>query len=172
MYGSFILRLSPTRPALFLQPHWTPCLKPKVTRDWTTSYCALLSPVLLAKLPLDLWLVVSRKVSDNDLNMDGLLATFQAKLTARKRSTHTSSISVQRSKFRATTSTTLLPGPQDTKIDPQCCWCQQSHPLVSWTSATNSADCRQVLKTSGRCFNCLRQSHISPTWSPWSYIWD
>jgi len=50
-----------------------------------TSYGALLSPVLLAKLPPDLWLIVSRKVSDSNLDMDALLTTFEEELTARER---------------------------------------------------------------------------------------
>ena len=35
------------------------------------------SPVLLAKLPLELRLIVSRKVPDSNLDMDALLATFE-----------------------------------------------------------------------------------------------
>ena len=49
------------------------------------SYGALLSPVLLAKLPPELRLIVSRKLSDTDLNVDDLLATFEEELTARER---------------------------------------------------------------------------------------
>ena len=49
------------------------------------SYGALLSPVLLSKLPPDLRLIVSRKVSDTDLDMDALLTTFEEELTARER---------------------------------------------------------------------------------------
>ena len=48
-------------------------------------YGALLSPVLLAKLPLDLQLIVSRKASDSNLDMDALLSTFEEELTARER---------------------------------------------------------------------------------------
>ena len=50
-----------------------------------TSYGALLTPVLLAKLPPELRLIVSRKVSDSNLDMDALLATFEEELTARER---------------------------------------------------------------------------------------
>ena len=52
---------------------------------------------------------------------------------------------------------------KEPKTGPQCCYCQQPHPSVSCTTVTNCADRRQVLKTSGRCFNCLRRSHISRT---------
>lgn len=49
------------------------------------SYGALLSLVLLAKLPPELRLIVSRKVSDSNLDMDELLAMFEEELTARER---------------------------------------------------------------------------------------
>ena len=49
------------------------------------SYGALLSLVLLAKLPPDLQLILSRKVSDSNLDMDALLSTFEEELTARER---------------------------------------------------------------------------------------
>ena len=50
----------------------------------TASYGALLTPVLLAKLPPELRLIVSRKVSGTDLEMDALLETFEEELTARE----------------------------------------------------------------------------------------
>ena len=49
------------------------------------TYGALLSPVLLTKLPSDLHLIVSRKASDSDLKMDALLKMFELELTARER---------------------------------------------------------------------------------------
>ena len=66
---------------------------------------------------------------------------------------------------RTSTSSILLSVSQDTKTDPQCCYCLQSHLSVSCTYVTITADRRhvQLIKTSGQCFNCLRQSHVS--WS-------
>ena len=42
-----------------------------------TSYGALLAPVLLAKLPPNLQLIVSKKISDSNLDIDALLATIE-----------------------------------------------------------------------------------------------
>ena len=50
-----------------------------------TAYGAMLSSVLLTKLLPDLCLIVSRKVSTTDLDMDSLLQTFEEELVARKR---------------------------------------------------------------------------------------
>ena len=123
------------------------------------SYGALLSPVLLAKLPPDLKLIVSRKVSDSNLNMDALLATFKEELTARERDNPPPSRRGQERSHH--TASTLFSGSRESKADPQCSYCQQSHSSTSCTTVTDIAARKQVLKTSGRCFNCLRRNHIS-----------
>ena len=123
------------------------------------SYGALLSPVLLSKLPPDLRLIVSRKVSDANLNMDALLTTFEEELTARERANP--QLSRRSQEKPHPTASTLFSGSRDSKADPQCCYCRQSHPSASCTSVTNPAARKQVLKSSGRCFNYLRRSHVS-----------
>ena len=50
-----------------------------------TSYGAMLSPVLLTKLLPELRLIVNRKISSTDLNMDNLLKTFEEELVPRER---------------------------------------------------------------------------------------
>ena len=55
------------------------------------SYGAMLSSVLLTKLPPDIRLIVSRKVSADDLDMDSLLETFEQELIARERANNSSS---------------------------------------------------------------------------------
>ena len=123
------------------------------------SYGALLSPVLLAKLPPDLRLIVSRKVSDSNLDMDALLSTFEEELTARKRANpQLTRRAVEKPHH---TSSALFTGTRNSKVEPQCCYCQQFHPSTSCTSTTKPADRKESLKTSGRCFNCLRRSHVS-----------
>ena len=57
----------------------------------SASYGALLAPILLSKLPPELRLIVSRKVSDSNLDMDALLAAFEEGLTARERANFQSS---------------------------------------------------------------------------------
>ena len=47
----------------------------------------MLSSVLLNKLPPDIRLIVSRKVSTDDLHMGSLLETFEQELIARERAT-------------------------------------------------------------------------------------
>ncbi len=123
------------------------------------SYGALLSPVLLAKLPPDLRLIVSRKVSDSSIDIDVLLTTFEEELTARKRANpHLPRRSQEKTH---PTASTLFSSSRGSKTDPQCCYCQQPHPSTSCTSEANLASRKQILKSSGRCYNCLRRGHVS-----------
>ena len=88
------------------------------------SYGALLSPVLLNKLPPELRLIVSRKVSDSTLDVDSLLRIVEEELLARERS-HTSTQTLPRrtqDKPRPT-ATTLFSGSQHSTSSPTCCYC-------------------------------------------------
>ena len=124
------------------------------------SYGALLSPVFLAKLSPELRLIVSRKVSDSNLDMDALLATFEEELTARERANPQST---KRSQERMHhTASTLFSGSRDSNANPpQCSYCQQPHSSAKCSSITDIATRKQILKSSGRCYNCLRRNHVS-----------
>lgn len=62
-----------------------------------TSYGPMLSSVLLTKLPPDLRLIVSRKVSsDTEMKIDDLLKSFEEELVARERTSNPSTSQGQR----------------------------------------------------------------------------
>ena len=123
------------------------------------SYGALLAPVLLAKLPPDMRLVVSRRVSHSDLDMDALLATFEEELIARERANPQQS---RRSQEKGPhTASTLFSGSKDQPANPQCSYCRQGHSSASCTTVTDIAKRKELIMASGRCFNCLRRSHVS-----------
>ena len=44
---------------------------------------------------------------------------------------------------------------------PSCCYCQQKHSSKGCTTVDTTAARKQILKTSGRCFNCLSKGHLS-----------
>ena len=50
---------------------------------------------------------------------------------------------------------------RDLHANPQCSYCQQSHLSTNCPNVTDIAARKQTLKTSGRCFNCLRRNHVS-----------
>ena len=126
-----------------------------------TSYGAMLTPVLLTKLPPELRLIVSRKISSTDLDMDNLLKTFEEELVARERasSSKTSHAPPRRTQAKQQTSA-LLTQSQDTQGGPVCCYCQQAHASVSCATVSDVTSRKQILRSSGRCFNCLRKGHI------------
>ena len=65
------------------------------------------------------------------------------------------------------TATTLLSGAQPPTFGPQpptsglaCCYCQLPHSSTDCTSVPSVNRQKQILRTSGRCFNCLRKGHL------------
>ena len=128
-----------------------------------TSYGAMLSPMLLTKLPPELRLIVSRKISSTDLNMDNLLKTFQEELVARERASgpKTSHTQPRQGQDRGKhQSSALLTKTQEAGAGPSCCYCQQSHSPVDCTAVININSRKQILKSNSRCFNCLHKGHI------------
>ena len=101
-----------------------------------TLYGAMLSSVLLTKLPPDLRLIVSRKVSsDDEVTMENLLRLFEEELVARERAfnPYTSHSQGRRSQERGRHSA-LLSGACEsgTNTGFSCCYCQQQHAAKDW----------------------------------------
>ena len=128
-----------------------------------TSYGAMLSPVLLTKLPSGLRLIVSRKISSADLSMDSLLKTFEEELVARERASNPKSSNSlprrghERGRHQ---SSALLTGSREAGAGPICCYCQKSHSPMECTAVTDANSRKQMLRANGRCYNCLRKGHI------------
>ena len=127
-----------------------------VTSD---SYGSLLSPVLLNKLPPELWLV-TREVSEADQSLDSLLKVITTEIEAREHAaTHSVQPPQQRGSERTpATATTLVTGTIPTA--PSCCYCQQAHTSTKCPTVT-SVDAQKILKRNGRCFSCLKRGHMS-----------
>ena len=131
----------------------------------STTYRALLSSILTAKLPPDLRLIISRKISSSNLNMDTLLEAFEQELVARERANLTSTQPVKGDKFHNVPHRQhiLFTGHQEKNAPSpasMCVYCQQPHTSANCTSVTEVGARKQLLKTSGRCFNCLRKNHM------------
>ena len=123
------------------------------------SYGAMLSSVLLNKLPPGIRLIVSLKVSADDLDMGSLVETFEQELMARERASSSVSQTPRRVHNQGQASTTAFvanaPGP------PVCAFCQQSHSPTDCSSVPDLNARKKILRSSGRCFNCLRKNHLS-----------
>jgi hypothetical protein len=59
------------------------------------------------------------------------------------------------------TAMSLFTGAQSSVPSPVRCYCQNSHPSTECSTVPSASARRQVLRTSGRCFNCLRKGHLS-----------
>ena len=131
-----------------------------VERD---SYGIVLTSVLLTKLPPEIRLIVTRKASGEDLDLETLQAAFEEELVARERSPDPARNNrrPQDKPRPPPTPTTLLSGAQESGREPiACCYCQQSHSSVNCHVVTDFDARKQLLKTSGKCFNCLVRGHI------------
>ena len=94
------------------------------------SYGGLLCPVLLSKIPQDLQLIVSPRVSESDWNLDLLMTTIEGELSTRERIGASQGRPFIRRMEQRTppTATTLLSGGPTTAQTPYpCCYCGQSH---------------------------------------------
>ena len=93
------------------------------------SYGALLSLVLLKKLPPELHLIVSRKVTDSTLNVDSLLKTVEDKLIARRAHNPVQTPHCQNQDKSCPTTTTLFAGTQPSTSGLTCCY--SANPLLN-----------------------------------------
>ena len=124
------------------------------------SYGAMLAPVLLNKLPPDIHLIVSRKIAVSVTKVDKILEHVEVELTARERAAHNMTPSPRQHDRGKPNATTLLAGGSRSNT-PACSYCQQSHSSRDCTTFTDVAARKQILRSSGRCFNCVARGRRS-----------
>ena len=100
-----------------------------------TTYGSLLSSVLLNRLPSELQLIISRKLTDAECDLTSFLKIMGEEIEARERN-HSKESKPAASPTRRpadqhySTATTLV---SETKPIPRCCFYQQHHPVcVQW----------------------------------------
>ena len=128
------------------------------------SYGGLLCPVLLSKIPQDLRLIVSRKVSESDWKLDLLMTAIEEELEARERIGASQGRPFIRKSEHKTppTATTLVSGGSTSAQTPHtCCYCDKSHSPNDCDVITQVEARKQSLRRNGRCYSCLRKGHRS-----------
>ena len=142
------------------------------------SYGTILTPVIMAKVPSELRLILSRDLSE-EWDLSGLLEIFGKELALREKCalapiTNTASNKTSYSKAQvkpkqgtfndgyapATTATLMINQGGNQRI-PACLFCNQLHFSSSCTKVTNPNARKAILKEKRRCFICLRGGHIS-----------
>ena len=127
---------------------------------WVTpeSYGGLQTSVLVKKLPQELQLFVSWKVSDSEWNLPAILKMIEEELQACERTvSEPTPTPHKRVSKEPPTAAALLTGTGHVS----CSYCQQLHSFASCHVVTEAQARRQSLQRSGRCFTCLRRGHVS-----------
>ena len=126
------------------------------------SYGSLLCPVLITKLPANLQLIVSRKVSDTDWNLDPLMEVIEEEIIARERlGVNQSRPPARRNECKSPPTATTLVSGETSSITTPCCYCNQLHLPTNCSTVVQVEARKQSLRKSGRCFSCLRKGHLS-----------
>ena len=121
------------------------------------SYGSLLSSVLMNKLPQELRLIVSREVQNEEWELERLMRIVEREIDARERASTANQVPRRPHRELPTATALLSSGP----VIPKSSYCRQNHSSASCRSVTDVAARKQILRTTGRCFVCLRRNHMS-----------
>ena len=123
------------------------------------SYSSLLCPVLVGKLPSDMQLLISRKVSDSDWKLDSLMKAIE-EVSAQERISIDQSRPPPRKKDPPPSAMSLVSGGTSSVSSP-CCDCNKLHLPINCDVIMQVEARKQALRRSGRCFSCLKKEHLS-----------
>lgn len=127
------------------------------------TYGALLSSVVLAKIPHDIRLVVSREMGDGERKLENLMKILLSELQARERAAASDTGTAGKVRDKTvklhSTASALLTGGQ--KALQTCCYCQQPHFSYACTNVACIEERKRILRSAGRCFICLRRGHLA-----------
>ncbi len=124
----------------------------------STSYGSLLTSVLLQKLPVELCLIVSRAVKEDDWNLDTLLRQLKREIKAREREPRCLQVKSPSNRRGTPNQTELRLHSFPRAAPPQCSYCQKAHFSNECETVTSPTERKQILR---RCFICLKKFHVS-----------
>ena len=133
------------------------------------QYGKLLVPILMNKIPQELQLIITRKLGKEKWDLDALQNAFKEELEAREMCEFaTASRNDDKVKggggrrYPTTAEALLAQGQYERKGGGiTCTYCRGSHPSAQCHVITGVQARREVLKSKGKCYNCLRAGHIS-----------
>ena len=136
----------------------------------SAQYGTLLIPIMMAKIPEDLCLILSRQFCGDNWNLDELLKAFKTELEARERC---ASSSVETSSRTNQVHSLPPKWKEEAEGNPtaaalvsfnrkiNCTYCHKSHPSARCDIITDAKARKSLLLKQGRCFICLKKSHIA-----------
>ena len=141
------------------------------------NYGALLTALLLKKLPDDIRLEISRKIDPETgtLNLKSLLKMLKTEIVARERVSEIDKEMNQLSKKRDTaqvkgytssrklpvSSAALITSEKNGSRKPFCLFCNKAHYSANCKIVNNLKDRKLQLKKLGRFFRCTQKGHLS-----------
>lgn len=130
----------------------------------TESYGSFLVPVLMTKIPEDIRLLVGREMKDREWNLSEILRILRSEIENRERCGGVQALTPKEEFYSPENRRNTKPPKSDIPraaalfaenqptSTPSCTFCKQRHP---------TAMPQQCLKKEGRCFICLRKSHLA-----------
>ena len=125
----------------------------------------------MTKIPGDIRLLVGREIKDGEWNLSEILKLLRNEVENRERCEGVNALGLKEKTY----------SPEDRrnnwKLEPpsaaglfvenqssnatHCTFCKQQHPTASCRVVTNKMARKECLKKQGRCFICLRKSHLA-----------
>ena len=129
----------------------------------------LLVPILMNEIPQELQLIITRKLGKKKWGLGALQNAFKEELEAREMCEFaTASRNDDKGKggggrrYPTTAEALLAQGQYERKGGGiTCTYCRGSHPSAQCYVITDVQARRELLKSKGKCYNCLRAGHIS-----------
>ena len=130
----------------------------------SSQYGSLLIPVIMSKFPNEIWLRAARESNDDVWEIDALLDVIKQEVKARETSegTHVNpnKATSYNSRSQATSNPTTSSFVTNSNTI-RCVYCSGDHFSASSTKIIDVNARRDILKKTGRCFNCLKSHHKS-----------
>ena len=126
-----------------------------------SSYGGLMSPILMSRLPSELRLIVSRELSEDEWDVEVVMEIVWREIEARERSAGATSPQGKKPTPSKLLLTALSLTAGASSVAPSCVYCSQAHSSGTCQTVSDPEGRKQILRTSGRCFVCLRCNHLS-----------
>ena len=126
-----------------------------------SSYGGLMSPILMSRLPSELRLIVSRELSEDEWDVEVVMEIVRREIEARECSARATSPQGKKPTPPELPPTALSLTAGASSVPPSCVYCSQAHSSGICQTVSDPEGRKQILRTSGRCFVCLRRNHLS-----------
>ena len=110
---------------------------------------------------IELRLIVSRTLRDNEWNVASLLTATEQEVTAQERSGM--NVANQPTQYQPSVAIAMaLISGNPSSSQPVCCYCSHPHISINCKSMVQTSARKQIMKKSGCCFICLKKGAPLP----------